>query len=178
MDRYSRELRWLHWGVAFLVLIQIQIALTLAGLPGGASEGRGIGLAAWHTAIGLLIALAMIARIVLRLRQGAPRIEGRIAPAAHLAHAGIYLLILGLVATGYVKIAALGAPVPLPGGLALPGLAGDPALAAQAQRLHTLFGNTLVGLLMLHVAAAMAHGTVLPGKVLYKMMPGEGRPER
>ena len=59
------------------------------------------------------------------------------------------------------------------GGLTIPALTGpDPAGAKQVLWLHGLAAYFIIGLIVLHVGAALFHHTVKRDNVLRRMLPG------
>jgi cytochrome b561 len=176
MDRYSPVSRALHWATALLIIFQVKIALTLNEVT-LFNPDRVPGLTQAHASLGIVLMIVILWRIVERVRSGAPKIESRLAPLAHMMHGVLYLLLIGMVVTGYVKIAAGGVAVPLWLGLELPAMVQNTALAEQARAAHTQIGRVLVVLILTHVVAALAHGSVLRDPVFYKMLPGDGRPK-
>ena len=111
---------WLHWIVVLGVILQIAIhepivRVLTARDAGTAADASDVTLAWVHVSIGSVIMLAVIARLILRWRHGAPahapgmsETQARLASAMHSA---LYGLLLGMVVTGMLTwngIAPLG----------------------------------------------------------------------
>ena len=111
---------WLHWIVVLGVIVQIAfhdpIVAVIDALQAGQVPAAGDMTAAWvHVSVGSTILLAVIARLYLRWRYGAPghapgtsAMQARIASAMHVA---LYGLLLAMVVTGMLTwngIAPLG----------------------------------------------------------------------
>ncbi|MEL6125847.1 MAG: cytochrome b/b6 domain-containing protein [Pseudomonadota bacterium] len=172
MTRYSREMRWLHWGVALLVIVQYQLALTFDELLLADPRGRLASIGSWHVSIGLVILAGLAARIWFRLTQGVPPITGATRVPAHVAHAAIYVVLTIVIIAGFVRMDASDLPLRLFGLVEVSFVAPEDALRQVARRWHNDAANALVLLLSVHVVAAMLHGPILKDQVLYKMLPG------
>lgn len=139
---YSRTQIALHWIIAAIVAYQILFSEGIEGLwrdrmtgaiPNEASPTP-------HAIAGLLILVLMIWRVALRLRRGAPPLPPGENPAlamvSKVTHGLFYLLLIGMPVSGAVAWF---------GGFELPA------------ELHGAAGNLLILLIVLHVAAALAH---------------------
>ncbi|MFT4077585.1 MAG: cytochrome b [Asticcacaulis sp.] len=166
--RYTRIAVILHWLIAALIIFNLSLGLIMEGLHGPV-RGFWIPL---HMSIGMTVLILTLARICWRLTHRPPALFD--GPqwehlAAHLAHFTIYALMLGLPVTGWAIISAHP-----PGGPGAPhyfGLFKIPALpvlpflnsAVQKQAhdtavsAHTVAGYLMIGLLVLHVLAALKH---------------------
>ena len=126
-----------------------------------------------HLSFGATILVLTVLRFVCRLSLGVPALPDDMPPAARRAaqsvHAALYLLLLALPLSGYVKLAALGYEIVLFGILALPPLPFDPALATAARDLHTTAAVCLGILLTGHIAAALLHRRLFGQPVLQRM---------
>jgi cytochrome b561 len=111
---------WLHWIVVLGVILQIAIhepivAVVAAREGGPAAAASDVSLAWVHVGVGSVIMFAVIARLILRWRHGAPdhapgmsELQARLASAMHSA---LYGLLIGMVITGMLtwnEIAPLG----------------------------------------------------------------------
>jgi len=162
----------LHLITALLVLTQI----TLAAVNALVYEGHPVLAEAavqTHLSLGALILVLTVLRFLCRLSLGVPALPDDMPPparrAAQAVHAALYLLLLALPLSGYVKLAALGYEVVLFGILALPPLAFDPALATAARDLHAAAAACLGILLTGHIAAALFHRRMFGQPVLQRM---------
>ena len=139
---YTRSQIILHWLIAALVVHQIVFhdaieemwqARMTGAIPNVASPTP-------HTIVGFLIFLLMIARVWLRLKNGAPQPPESehwlLKKVAGVVHFAFYLLLLGM---------------PLSGAVAWFGGIEAPAAA------HGIAGRILIALVALHVVAALAH---------------------
>lgn len=153
---YTRMQIVLHWLVAGLVAFQILFHDGIEELwearVGGAAPD--VAVPTPHTIAGFLIFALMIWRLALRLRHGAPPPPAGEHPVlslvAKIVHILFYVLLIGM---------------PLSGAAAWFGGLQAPAAA------HGLAGKAIMALVVLHVAAALAHRFWFRTDVLSRMTP-------
>ena len=169
---YSSTGKLLHWVIAILVLSQFVVSWLMPDVKMRmVSE-----LVNLHLSIGILILAAMAIRFVHRLAHpvpiemiGSPRWERVTALATHLA---IYFILLVGPFLGWASASAHDVPVTFFGLVTLPALASPRARwALTAGDLHTYMMWTLLGLITLHVLAALYHHFVRHDGVLRRMLP-------
>lgn len=119
-EHYSPTQIVLHWVVLIGVITQIAlhepIVRVMAAFRAGEAPAAGDMNFAWiHVTVGSTILVCVLARIYLRLRQGAPRhapgTPPLVAKLASIVHWMLYALLLAIVATGLLtwnRIASLG----------------------------------------------------------------------
>lgn len=174
-DAYPRPLRLLHWTTALLVAAQAGLALTNTLIY----ERRPV-LAEMvvqaHLSLGVLILGLTLLRLAVRTAAVCPAMPGDMAPpmwlAARAVHAALYVLLLVLPLSGYVKLAALGFEIAVFGLVPLPALPVAPDLAALARSVHTGAAIALGILLTGHIGAAVFHKVLMGAPVLRRMFPG------
>lgn len=115
-----------------------------------------------HRSIGLLLLVLMFARLVWRLLQPVPRppADQRVAETriAHLAHWLLYLLVAGVIVSGYLISTADGRPIDVFGWFELPALfTGIDDQEELMGEWHEIAAWTLAALVALHAAAALKH---------------------
>ena len=169
---YGTVARTLHWLVFALVAVQITIGWTMPHIrPGVPQEG----LVAWHLSVGALLMLVVLLRLVWRLLRPTPP-----APTAQwerllagLTHVSLYLLLIIIPVLGWAAAGYFGYTVRLFGLIPLPALA-DRSMrwAHEAGDIHDLLTNVLLGVVGLHVLAALWHYFVRRDRVVQRMLPG------
>lgn len=139
---YTRSQVLLHWLIAALVIYQLVFSEGIEELWEARMEGAvpNVPSVTTHTVIGLLIFVLMIWRVVLRLRNGAP-------PPPADEHSALRVLAAATHVLFYVLLIAM----PISGAIAW---FGGLELPAEA---HGLASKLLIGLVILHVLAAVAH---------------------
>lgn len=184
---YARPARRFHWLVAFLILLQIPIGLYMHyrgnEMPGVNEKGEPIKgvwdattnfLYSSHKTIGLLILAIVVARLIYRLTQGAPRSDPSLPAAmtgiSHAVHWSIYLLLLAIPIVGYTAVSygryldIFGIPFP-------PVTVEDKDAAKEMFELHETAAWILLALVSLHISAAIYHKFVRNDRVVERMLP-------
>lgn len=169
---YGVVARVFHWLTVLLVFATIPIGFVMTqGLPRGLQNG----LFAVHKAIGLLLLVLILARLAWRIGHGAPRPPAMARAkqvAAAATHWALYLLMLAMAASGYVRVTAGGFPIEALDALGVPPLfAKNDSLASAAKNAHAIIAWVLVATITLHVAAACHHALVLKDGVASRMWP-------
>jgi cytochrome b561 len=154
--RYHPLLVGLHWVIALMAAASLMGGLTMLQATPNDDPMKPVYLQG-HMLGGMALGALMIVRLGTRLSTAKPGpVGGR---AQHLVaqgvHWAIYLLLFAMVATG-LGMAALAGLWPILGG-------GTVALPADFAMLpphagHELFARVLIGLVLLHVLAAVWHG--------------------
>lgn len=170
---YGTVARILHWVVALLVVLQIPagIAMTSEPLADYADP-----LYIYHKGAGALLLVLVLARVGWRLTHRAPAfpafmppLEQRIAGATHVA---IYVLLVTMVVSGYVRTVGDGFPIELLDALGVPPLIPQmPRLARTMLVVHQFAVVALVGLVAVHVSAVLRHHMIEGNPVLARMWP-------
>jgi cytochrome b561 len=170
---YGTVARLLHWTVALLVVLQIPAGIAMTSEP----------LAAWadplyifHKGSGAVLLVLVLARAVWRLTHPAPPfpdfmppLEQRIAGATH---ATIYVVLVVMVVSGYVRTVGDGFPIELLDALGIPPLLTDvPRLAHVMLVVHQFAAVALVALVAVHVSAVLRHRLIDGHPILERMWP-------
>jgi cytochrome b561 len=93
---------------------------------------------------------------------------------AGLAHAALYALLLIAALSGWLRVSSAIIPIPTRffDLFVIPNLVGvDGALSDDMALLHYVVSRLLIGLLVLHVAAAVKHHLIDRDDVLVRMLP-------
>jgi len=167
--RYGVVSQCLHWVTAALVVV-----LLVTGKAGHIEAEEGNALCFWHSSLGVLVFLLVIARILWRFFAPMPkqpetssRLAGRLARGLHLL---FYVLLVALPISGWLAASAEGGAVSLFGWGALPGW-NVPAGEEFFEEAHEVLGNILLLLVILHALAALKHHFVDKDDVLSRMLP-------
>ena len=179
--RYTSVAIALHWVIAALILFNLAFGFFMEGFD---PKWKGI-VVPLHVSSGLTVLVLTVFRAVWRLLHPAPPFPGSMRAwerrLAHAAHATIYFLMFAMPLTGWAIISAHPArpgTVPLAGGLLqsgatlafwglfkVPTIRSVALLDAKVQTaahesfvdIHSIGGWIFVGLLGLHVGAALKH---------------------
>lgn len=171
-----RKLTVLHWLTALCLVLAAALILTRDQVAGRALR---MWLLEGHRHFGLFVLVLFFARVALRARLGrrpADRDSSRLVRGlAMLTHVALYALLLAQPLLGWALSDAQGKPVHLLGAT-LPALVGaDEDLADTLTVWHQDVAWLLLGLILLHIAAALWHHFVLRDGVLRMMLPQRRR---
>lgn len=169
---YSPLAKSLHWLV--VVLIAAQLALGWL-MPGARRTTPPDVFNNWHMSIGVIILAVIVVRFLWRLITGPPLPEPgprwQIA-AAEATHLLLYALVFALLFSGWANAVehnwtiTLFWAVPLP-----PVLPASAGWVHAVGEMHSIIVWVLLGLVGLHVAAALGHHFILGDNVLRRMLP-------
>ena len=175
--RYRPPARWFHWTVAVAVLLMIPAGLimTREGLARPVQDA----LYLFHKNIGVLLVPVILARIAYRLTHRPPPLPASIPGwqrgAARLSHALLYVLLVVMPISGFIRVRAGGFPIELLDRLGVgPWLAKSERIADIAQGIHAVGAFTLIAVLAIHVAAAAQHALIRRDGVWGRMWPVRG----
>jgi cytochrome b561 len=170
--RYSNPAMVVHWLTALLIIVALPLGGYMSDLRLSPLK---LQLISYHKWIGMTVLLLVIARILVRMKKGAP------APipapawqlrAAQLTHILLYALMLAVPLTGWLMSSAKGFPVVYLGLVPIPDLvAKNEGLGDFFKSAHEILTSGLLGLVALHVAAALKHHLVDRDATLRRMLP-------
>lgn len=175
-QRYHRFSIAMHW-LMVLLLIATATTMELRGMYPKGTPAREL-IKSAHYALGLGVFMLVWVRLMARLSSTTPAIEP--APPVwqsllgHGAHAGLYVLMIGLPVVGWLALSFKGTPVYFPGGIAVPLLTSTNSNTAHwFKEVHEIGAVVGYGLVALHAAAALVHHYVLRDNTLLRMLPGK-----
>jgi cytochrome b561 len=177
-SRYNGLAISLHWLSAVLVIGAILLIEAKGWFPKGSEMRDAVKL--WHFQIGAIVLLATALRVfwVFSSRRPAPiaakgSLERRLGAAAHGL---LYLLLLALPLSGVMILIAAGDPVSLLG-FSLPVSPDGTRVAAKSvKKIHALFGNAMIAMIVVHLAAALWHQFARRDGLMQRMLPQRGKP--
>ncbi len=174
---YGTVAMTLHWLIAVAIIGMLIVGKYMVDLPN--EDSNKFALYQLHKSFGISILVLTLVRIGWRLGHPAPALPPGM-PAwqrwgAHISHYGLYALMLAIPLSGWAAVSAstLGIPTLLFGAVELPTLPITPDRDTHEvwQETHELLGNIMIGLLILHVLAALKHHFVDRDTVLRRMLP-------
>lgn len=171
---YGTTARLFHWIMALMI-----IAMLPAGgimVQEGLDRALQDRLFIFHKNMGVLILVLMLARLAWRflnppdpLPPGVPALTARLAG---LAHGALYVLVLFMAVTGYVRVTMGGFPIEGLGALGLhPLLPRNDAIAEIAKTAHFYGRFALLAVLALHLGGALYHLVVKRDGIFRRMWP-------
>jgi cytochrome b561 len=172
---YSASAKFLHWFVAAAVIVLLIEGPVMKRLvPEGDVRER---LYDFHEALGALVLIVMVVRLVRRAIFGVPAPEpglSRLDERASIAtQHTLYLLLFVMTLLGWSGTNAYGDRVSVFGLFDLPFILGkNVPLSDRIFVWHLACGILIAAIVVLHVAGALYHGFVKRDGVLKRMLPG------
>jgi cytochrome b561 len=171
--RYGATAKLFHWLIAALLAIQLPLGWLMPGIHRGMTPGTAMSL---HISIGTTILLLIVLRFLWRLTHP-------VAPETNLAawqrvgsefvHWLLYLVVLLTTLSGWFYASAQNWTIQLFGLVPLPRLVEQgSAIGRSIGELHATLTWILLGLIGIHIAAALLHLFVYRDRVIHRMLPG------
>lgn len=174
LQRYTSVAIILHWTIAVLVLANWPLGYFSEAIE----QQWAWSPVAAHKSIGLRVLALSLVRVGWRLGHPPPAMPSSMPrwkkTAATVTHAALYVLIIALPLTGWLRTSSGKYPLTWFGLVDLPKfpIAPGSAQAATASFSHTVLGWAMVLLVALHVAAALHHQLRLRDRTMRRMMLG------
>ena len=168
-QRYGAPTRFLHWGMALLILLQF---LQLGDRINDGEHWIGQTLVPSHISVGALLLALILVRLLWAAsqRKRRPLPEGAIAPLVKAGHGLLYLSMLGMPLTGLAVmlgngygLTVFGVPIIARTGLETPWL-------ASVGSLHSPLAWLFLLLVLGHIGAALFHHFVKKDDTLRRMV--------
>ena len=180
--RYSTVAILLHWTIAAAIVAQLAIGLWMVrAIRFAGSQAVAFHAYQWHKSLGLMILMLSLLRLCWRLANPPPPLPTTMTKlqrkAAKAIHGLFYVLTLGMPLVGWLMVSAspLGLPTMVFGLFEWPHIAWlagvGSGLEAGLKTAHRSMGYAFIGLLTLHVAAALKHHLSDRDDVLARMLP-------
>jgi cytochrome b561 len=170
---YDTVTRLFHWVTALVLFGQIPagIAMTSEVIP-----SLNDALFILHKEMGSVFLVLVFARVVWKLTRPVPALlpqtpilQRRIAS---LTHGFLYVLLVVLPISGYIRTIGDGYPIELLDAMNIPPLlSGIPEIARQMLVLHKFSAYLLTALIAVHIAAAVQHDLVMGDGVITRIWP-------
>lgn len=165
----------LHWTVAAFFVGQVVLATQMTDLPEGPARTASF---QWHQAIGLSILALAALRLGWRAANPVPALPGTLSRwqkrFARANHYGLYAALFAVPLAGWALTSAApdGAAAEAFAGLNVPRLPLPASEAAEGAlvAVHTTLAWAAVGLVLVHIAAALRHHFWLKDDVLRRML--------
>ena len=165
---YTRVARWLHWGIGLLIIGNL-----IGGLAHDVAPALIMPL---HKSTGLLILALSIVRLAWRLTHLPPAFPANMAvwerKVGSITHGLFYVLMILIPLSGWIMASAGDRPLDFYGLFPVMkfDVVRESALWDVAHEGHELLAFAIIGLLLLHIGAALRHHLVLKDGVLARML--------
>jgi len=161
-----------HWLIALLFFTAFPLGIYMADLPLSPTK---LQLYSYHKWIGITVLMLAILRVLWRISHRPPALPASLPRwqqiATHAVHHSLYLLLLLIPISGWLMSSAKGFQTVWFGILPLPDLvAKNKALGNFLQETHELLNFTLMGLVSLHILAALKHHFIDHDGILVRML--------
>lgn len=183
-EGYTSTAMLLHWLAAVIIVILLALGFIMTGMQDGNIELK-FKLYQLHKSFGILLLVLAVVRLGWRLMvpPPAPIISGWMLRAATAMHWALYGIMILMPIVGWMIVSAspLQIPTEIFGLVELPHLpltgggANRKEMEHLFEEIHESMAFILIGLLVLHVGAALYHHTVRKDTTLLRMMPGGAR---
>lgn len=176
--RYTPVAMALHWVLALAILTAFVVGVYVDDLPMSPTRLK---LINWHKWAGVTILALSALRLAWRVMNPPPALPAQIEQAMpgwqkiayHGTHYLMYALFFVVPLAGWAYSSAKGFPIVWFGVLPLPDLmAPNKELADTIKEIHGAAAFALIGLVGLHVAAAIKHQLIDKDGLLDRMRPG------
>jgi len=177
--RYHGFAMALHWLLAIALVGIFCVGLYMADLPFSPLRLK---LYNWHKWAGVSFLLLSLVRLIWRLTHRPPNLPQAVTLAMpvwqirgyHATHGLLYALFFIVPLVGWTYSSAAGFPIVLFGVLPLPDFVPvSKSLAALIKPWHEASAFMLIGLVVLHVAAALKHHWIDRDGLLQRMLPSQ-----
>lgn len=172
-SRYGVVAQLFHWTIVVLIIVQFVLANRASDLPLGIAK---VAVLARHKSFGITILALMLLRLVWRLINTVPAEPSDVPQwqriAARISHIALYVLLIATPIVGWLMSSARNFPVSWFGLVTLPDFIAPNRPAYDfLHEAHEVMALTLLGLALLHVAAALKHHFIDRDNVLRRMLP-------
>lgn len=172
--RYHPALVGLHWLLAALITLALTMGtLVLKEMPNTSPDK--VGSLRGHMILGLVIGALMLVRLVARLRTQRPTVASTGNPLldqlGKSAHAGLYLLVFAMAASGLATAVQAGLPEIVFGGSV--GALPESFSAYTPRVVHGWIAKALMALIGLHLVGVVFHQFGIKDRLLSRMWFGK-----
>lgn len=174
MKTYTAPAIFFHWLIFFMMSGSFIVGFYMADLPNSPEK---LQLFSWHKWAGVTIFMVVLLRLTWRLLNLPPALPSSMpawqVKAAHATHFLLYLLMIIMPLSGWLMSSAKGHTTVWFGVLPLPDLLEkNHDLGVALEEVHSILAFVILGLVGVHVAAALKHHFMDRDEVLTRMVPG------
>jgi len=175
-QRWAAPTIALHWLSAVLIFVLLGLGWFM--VHGDLAAPTKFDFFQLHKSLGFLSLAFLLLRLGARFARPSPPAPPTMRDwerrLAGLTHAALYALLLMAAFSGWLRVssAIIAIPSRFFGLFVIPNLVGaDAALSANMALLHYIVSRLIIGLLILHIAAALKHHLVDGDDILVRMLP-------
>ncbi|MDZ7780198.1 MAG: cytochrome b/b6 domain-containing protein [Gemmatimonadota bacterium] len=170
-NRYGAVARAFHWGTALAVPVMLGAGVLMTSEP---LEALADPLYVLHKGLGSVLLAVVVLRVLWRLTHPAPRLPSVVPQLQRrimgMTHVGLYVLLVVMTVSGYIRTVGDGFPIELLDVLGVPPLLPPMPEAAQlALVVHQITAYLLTALVAVHIGAAV-HDALFDRKGVFGRM--------
>ncbi len=171
---HATTVRLLHWVTAVLVLATIPAGVIM--VQDGLARPVQDSLFIFHKNVGVVILLIVLVRLAVRVASPPPPLPAQMPDwqrrTAVITHWVLYVLLVVMAVSGYVRVRAGGFPVEALDALGVPTMIPkSESVEDAAQWVHLTTRFIIVAFILLHVGAALQHALLRRDGVFQRMWP-------
>ena len=172
-QRYTGIAMGLHWLIGFMILVSLGVGLYMVDLTLSPQKLR---LYSWHKWAGVTIFMLVLMRCAWRLTHAAPPLPLHLPrwqrAIAESTHYFLYALMIIIPLTGWLMSSAKGFQTVYFGVLPIPDLLHkNKELGETLGLVHKYLNYTMIGLVIVHIGAALKHHVIDKDDILRRMLP-------
>jgi cytochrome b561 len=172
-DKYGAITKTFHWLTSITIICLLGVGLYMVRAEKGPALFQIYGL---HKSFGILVLTATFLRVLWHVYSKKPPLVGGMAAweraAAHAGHIFLYICMLGMPISGWLMSSAFGRSVKPFDLFQLHDLVQpNPELAESLSEIHEYLAYALIGMILLHAAAALKHHFISKDATLKRMLP-------
>ena len=172
-DSYGFLAKAFHWIIALMIIGMIAVGFVMTAMEPAPTKFFIYGL---HKATGIVILALVFLRLMWRLYNPSPQLPleltswhrrmGKLSPIV------LYFLLFLMPISGYILSEAGGYPISVYGLFIVPNFVEkNSEISKIASLIHEYGAFVFIGILVLHLSAALYHHFVLKNNVLQRMLP-------
>lgn len=160
MERYNLGMKVMHWLLAVVIISLLSVGFYMSGMPNSDSKFE---LYVMHKSSGVVAFFLILMRTLIRAFSNIPKAHDSISKieskAASLGVVVFYILMFLMPVSGYFMSVSSGHPINLFNtGIMFPDFIGvNFELAAIASSMHEYTAFALIGMIVIHILAALKH---------------------
>ena len=173
ITHYTSTAKTLHWLVSLMIFCMLLLGFYMSDLPLSPDKLK---FYSWHKWAGVTVFLLVIARLGWRITHTPPAMPAQMSQlqqvAATIFHFALYALMFLIPLSGWLMSSAKGFQTVWFGVLPIPDLLPKDKVVGDAlKEIHQALNLLLIGILIIHVLAALKHHFIDKDNVLKQMLP-------
>lgn len=174
---YGSASKFFHWLIGLMIIGLLGVGIWMTDLENGPFKFQVYGI---HKAMGIIVLTLATLRLLWRLRQVTPLLPESTSlwqkKASQYAHVALYVVMFMMPLSGWAMSNAAGYQVSVFGLFTMPNIvSANPKMRTLFGNIHTACGYAAIGLVALHVGAALQHHFLKRDDVLKRMLPNIGK---